>query len=435
MIFNTIDPRLAFRSLSHRNYRLYFSGQAISLVGTWAQRIAMSWLVYRLTNSAFILGAVGFLGDLPAFLFAPLAGVYADRWNRHRLLVLVQTLAMIQALVLALLVMAGHVAVWHIIVLSVFLGFVNAFDVPTRQSLLVDFIEKKDDLGNAIALNSSMVNSARLLGPSLAGVLIAAVGEGWCFLVNAISYLAVIASLLAMKIQPKESVPKTSHFWQELKEGFAYVSNFPAMWSILLLLALISLMGMPFQVLMPVFARDVLHGGPRTLGFLMGCSGGGALMSAIFLAARPSVSGLDRVIVVAGSAFGLGLVAFSLSRVLWLSLPLMLVTGFAMTAQMASSNTVLQTIVEDDKRGRLMSFYTMAYRGMTPLGSLLAGGVASRIGAPQTLLFGGLCCIAGATLFATKLPSIRETFQPLYPGLSFESEEVRSIPSSSPEEP
>ncbi len=414
MFLNAIDLDHLFRALHHRNYRLYFCGQAISLIGTWAQRLAVGWLVYRLTHSVFILGIVGFLGDLPAFLFAPFAGVLADRWCRHRTLVLVQVLAMIQALLLALLVLSSAVAVWHVVVLSVFLGFLHAFDVPTRQAFLVEMVEKREDLGNAIALNSSMVNSARLIGPTAAGLLIATVGEGVCFLLNSISYLAVIGSLVAMNLKPIRRKPSHAPVFRELKQGFSYVSHFAPMRSILLLLALTSLMGMPYQILMPVFATDILHGGPQVLGFLMGCSGVGALVGAFYLASRKSVRGLESLIASAAGVFGIGLVAFSLSRILWLSLMLMLLTGFGMIVQMASSNTVLQTIVEDDKRGRVMSFYTMAYRGMIPLGSLLTGAVASKIGAPQTLLMGGVCCLIGAALFASGLPSLREAIRPMY---------------------
>ena len=377
-----------------------------------------------------MLGLVGFVGELPAFLFAPLAGVLADRWPRYRLVVLLQALAMIQALVLAILVLTGAVTVWHLLVLSMFLGVLNAFDIPTRQAFLVELIERREDLGNAIALNSSMVNAARLLGPSLAGVLIATVGEGMCFLLNGISYVAVLASLLAMRIRPSEREAPGARILQELKQGFAYVAGFAPMRSILLLVALTSLMGVPYQVLMPVFAKDILHGGPYVLGFLMGCSGLGALVGAVYLAARKTVMGLESVITVAAGVFGIGLVAFSFSRVLWISLALMVLTGFGMIAQMSSSNTVLQTIAEDDKRGRVMSFYTMAYRGMVPLGSLLAGILASTIGAPGTLLIGGVCCLAGSFLFARNLSSWREAIHPLYVRMGFVSARQTEIPAA-----
>jgi len=279
---------------------------------------------------------------------------------------------------------------------------------------VVEMVEKKEDLGNAIALNSSLVNSARLFGPAIAGILIAVVGEGICFLINGLSYLAVIASLLAMKITPLQNKAKPARVWHGLREGFSYAFGFAPIRSLLLLLALVSLMGMPYSTLMPVFAKDILHGGSHTLGFLVGCSGVGALTGAVYLASRKSVLGLGRIIVMASSIFGIGLMAFSLSRFIWLSLGLMVLTGFGMMVQMASSNTVIQTLVEDDKRGRVMSFYTMAIRGMTPFGSLLAGSMASSLGAPNTLIFGGVACIAGALLFARKLPSLREKARPIY---------------------
>jgi MFS family permease len=402
------------RALRHRNFRLFFGGQSISLIGTWMQRVALGWLVYRLTNSPFLLGLVGFAGQIPAFLLAPLAGVLADRWNRQRILILTQAISMIQALTLSLLVLTGTVAIWHIILLSVFLGIINAFDMPTRQSFLVEMVEEKEDLANAIALNSSMVNSARLLGPSIAGILVAAVGEGICFLINGISYLTVIGALVAMKIVPKNLKPQRSRVWYGLKEGFTYASAFAPIRAVLLLLALMSLMGMPYVVLMPVFAKDILHGGPHALGFLMGASGLGALIGAFYLASRKTVLGLGRLIAVAASIFGLGIIAFSFSRLLWLSLPLMLVTGVGQMVQMASSNTILQTIVDDDKRGRIMSFYTMAFMGGTPLGSLFAGTLASSIGTPHTLLIGGTTCLMGSVFFAHKLPALRKIVRPIY---------------------
>ena len=419
MLSTSANPKLILRALHHRNYRLFFCGQAISLIGTWTQRVAVAWLVYRLTQSVFILGLVGFVGDLPLFLVAPFAGVMADRWNRHRTLVVIQTLAMGQASILAVLVLTGKEEVWHLVVLSVCLGLIHAFDVPTRQSFLPQLIEKREDLGNAIALNSSMVHGARLLGPSLAGILIAATGEGICFLLNAISFFPVIAALMAMKIQPKVKTAANTRIVQELKDGLAYVSHSVPIRSILLLVGMISLVGMPYQVLMPVFAKDILLGGPRAFGFLVGCSGLGALMGAAYLASRKSVPGLERLIVIGTGFFGVGLITFSFSRILWLSLFIMLFTGFGMMVQMASSNTVLQTIVDDDKRGRVMSFYTMAYRGMIPVGSLLAGTLAATIEAPGTLLLGGVCCLLGAVLFASRLSSLSEAIRPIYVKMGF----------------
>jgi len=395
------------RSFSYRNYRLFFSGQGISLVGTWIQNIAMSWLVYSLTNSAFLLGLVGFTGQIPIFLLTPFAGVLADRLNRRRVLVVTQSLAMLQAFILAFLVLSHNISVWHLIVLSFFLGTVNAFDIPTRQSFIVDIIEKKDDLGNAIALNSSMFNSARLLGPSIAGILISALGEGICFLLNGLSYFTVIAALLAMKITVQKTKVKESPILKELKEGFNYAFGLAPIRFVIMLLGLISLVGMPYTVLMPIFAKEVLHGGPHTLGFLMGFAGLGALTGALYLASRKDARGLINIIPAAAVIFGAGLIVFAWSRFLWLSFSLMFFTGMGMMVQMASSNTVLQTIVDNDKRGRVMSFYAMAIMGMAPFGSLLAGSLASKIGASHTLIVGGVSCILSALLFAGRIPEIR----------------------------
>lgn len=403
-----------FRALHSRNYRLFFSGQAISLIGTWITRIATGWLVYRLTDSALLLGVVGFASQIPTFFLTPFTGVLADRWNRHDTLVITQVLAMVHSLILAALTLTGVITVWHIIALSVFQGLINAFEIPARQSFVVEMVEKKEDLGNAIALNSSIFNAARLVGPSIAGLLIAAFGEGLCFLIDGMSYIAVIAALMAMKITPRKIELPAPHILQELKAGFKYAFGFTPIRALLLLLGLTSIAGMPYATLMPVFAADVLHGGPHTLGFLMGAAGVGALAGAVYLASRKSVRGLGKVIVLAASVFGIGLIAFSLSRVLWFSLLLMVLIGFGMIVQVASSNTVLQTIVDDDKRGRVMSLYAMAFMGMTPFGNLLAGFLANNIGAPNTLIIGGGCCVLGSLLFARKLPVLREIVRPIY---------------------
>jgi MFS family permease len=405
---------LIFRALSHRNYRLFFGGQSISLIGTWLQLTAISWLVFRLTQSSFLLGVVGFAGRIPTFLLASFAGVLVDRWNRHHLLVATQVLSMIQALILAALVLTETIVIWQIIALAFFLGLINAFDIPVRQSFVVDMIERREDLGNAIALNSSMVNGARLVGPSVAGMLIAALGEGLCFLLNGLSFITVIAALLAMRITPKKKDRQSAPLWQGLKEGYRYAFGFTPIRSLLLLLALISFMGMPYTVLMPVFAGKILHGGPQTLGFLLGATGVGALAGAIFLASRRSVLGLGRIVIIASSLFGIGLIGFSFSRLFWLSMAMMVPTGFGMMVQMTSTNTLLQTIVDEDKRGRVMSFYTMAFMGMVPFGSLFAGSLASAIGAPGTTMIGGILCIFGSVLFAKKLPSLRKMVHPIY---------------------
>jgi MFS family permease len=405
---------LIFRALSHRNYRLFFGGQSISLIGTWLQLTAISWLVFRLTQSSFLLGVVGFAGRIPTFLLASFAGVFVDRWNRHHLLVTTQVLSMIQALILAALVLTETIVIWQIVALAFFLGLINAFDIPVRQSFVVDMIERREDLGNAIALNSSMVNGARLVGPSVAGMLIAALGEGLCFLLNGLSFITVIAALLAMRITPKKKDRESAPLWQGLKEGYRYAFGFAPIRSLLLLLALISFMGMPYTVLMPVFAGKILHGGPQTLGFLLGATGVGALAGAIFLASRRSVLGLGRIVIIASSLFGIGLIGFSFSRLFWLSMAMMVPTGFGMMVQMTSTNTLLQTIVDEDKRGRVMSFYTMAFMGMVPFGSLFAGSLASAIGAPGTTMIGGILCIFGSVLFAKKLPSLRKMVHPIY---------------------
>jgi MFS family permease len=403
------------RALDHRNYRLFFSGQSVSLIGTWMTRIATSWLVYRLTNSAWLLGVVGFVGQLPSFLLAPVAGVLVDRWNRRRLLVATQVLAMAQSLVMAVLTLTGVVRIWHVIALSAFQGVINAFDMPARQAFVVEMVDKPDDLSNAIALNSSMVNGARLLGPSIAGVIIAAVGEGWCFMLDGFSYLAVIASLLLMTL-PRAVVERIEgeNLFRQFRDGWNYVVRFRPIRNMLLLLALVSLIGMPYTILMPVFATEILGGGPYTLGWLMAASGVGALIGALFLAARKSVLGLGKFIPAMAGAFGAGLIAFSFSRSLWLSLLLMVVTGLGFMAQMAISNTLLQTIVDEDKRGRVMSFFAAATMGTTPFGSLLAGAMAARIGAPLTLLISGICCVAGALWFARTLPALRQEVRPIY---------------------
>ena len=402
------------RALQSRNYRLFFGGQSLSLIGTWMQQVAMSWLVYRLTGSSLLLGVVAFAGQVPSFLLAPVAGVLADRWNKHRVLLWTQSLSMLQAAVLTALVFTEQVQVWHIVSLSLVLGTVNAFDIPARQSFLIEMIEKREDLGNAIALNSSMVNGTRLIGPSVAGIVIAAFGEGVCFLLNAASFLAVIAALAAMHVNVKAAQTVRTSVLHELREGLTYAYNFPPIRSILLLLALVSLMGVPYTVLLPVFARDVLHGGAHTFGFLMAAAGLGAFVSAILLASRRSVVGLGRIIPLASGLFGIAIVAFSLSRSLWLSLPLLFLAGLGMMAQIASSNTILQTVVDDDKRGRVMSLFTMSFMGMAPFGSLLAGALAGRIGVTATMVLGGSLCCAGALVFARNLRSLREHILPLY---------------------
>jgi len=389
------------------------------------QRIALPWLVYSMTGSAFMLGLVGFAGQIPTFLFAPFAGVLIDRWSRYTILLVTQILAMVQAFILTFLFFNHSIQVWQIILLSIFLGCINGFDMPARQSFVIDLIEKREDLGNAIALNSSMFNVARLLGPSIAGVLIAITGEGVCFLLNGVSYLFVILFLLMMKLNPVKKETEHPDVLKGLKEGFSYTFGFKPIRYIIVLLAVVSLAGMPCMLLMPVFAKSILHGGPHTFGFLMGATGIGALSGAIYMASRKSVLGLGKIVPLFAAVFGLGLIMFSLSHNFILSMALIIVTGFGMIMQMTSSNTILQTIVDDDKRGRVMSFYTMAFMGTAPFGSLLVGVLASSIGAPGTLILGGVACILGAVVFAGKLKEIRSLIHPVYVRLGI-IDELRS---------
>jgi MFS family permease len=404
----------AWRALRHRNFRLFFGGQSISLIGTWMTRVATSWLVYRLTKSALLLGTIGFAGQIPTFLLAPLAGVIVDRIDRRKVLVWTQALAMIQSLALAWLTLTHRINITEILVLSVMQGIINAFDMPGRQSFMVKMVEDRADLSNAIAINSSMVNVARLIGPSLAGLLIAATNEGWCFLVDGVSYIAVIASLLMMRVASTVEPHSGTSMLVQLREGWNYVAGFAPIRTILLLFALLSLMGWPFMVLMPIFAAQVLHGGPHTLGFLMGAVGVGSLISALSLVLRRSVRGLGKMIPIAATAFGVGLICFGLSTNLWLSMALLLLTGFGMMQGLTASNTIIQTLVDEKMRGRVMSYYTMAFVGMAPFGSLLAGALAHAIGAPRTVIVSGVACILGGLWFWVRLPRLRKDMRPIY---------------------
>ncbi|HYK35287.1 MFS transporter [Alloacidobacterium sp.] len=408
------DYSHAWRALRHRNFRLFFGGQSISLIGTWMTRIATAWLVYRLTKSALLLGTVSFAGQIPTFLLAPFAGVLVDRLDRRKVLIWTQALAMLQSLALAALTLTRVINIHEVLWLSVFQGMINAFDMPGRQAFMVQMVEDRGDLSNAIAINSSMVNLARLVGPSLAGLVIAATNEGWCFLIDGVSYIAVIISLLLMPAEIGNIKRHAASMVEQLKEGWAYVSTFVPIRIILLLFALLSLMGMPFVVLMPVFAAQVLHGGPHTLGFLMAALGVGALISALSLVVRKSVRGLLKMIPIAAAIFGIGLVSFGYSSWQWLSLLLMLVTGFGMMQGMTASNTIIQTLVPEDKRGRVMSYYTIAFVGMAPFGSLLAGTFAHAIGAPRTVMVSGIACVAGAAWFWSRMKAIRKEMRPVY---------------------
>jgi MFS family permease len=387
----------------------------------------MSWLVYRMTNSAFLLGLIGFSSQICIFFFSPFAGVLSDRWNRHHILIATQLLAMVQAFILTTLTLTGTITIHHIVFLSLFLGFINSFDMPNRQAFVVELVEKREDLGNAIALNSFMFNGARLVGPSVAGILIAILGEGMCFLLNGVSFFAVIVALLAMRMTPHKRETEKTQVLKGLKEGFAYAFGFQPIRLMILFLGWISLVGMACTTLMPIFAKDILHGTSQTYGFLMATSGMGAVIGAIYLASRKSIIGLGRIIIVASSLFGMGLISFSLSRLLWLSLFLSLLTGFGMMVHLASSNTILQTMVDDDKRGRVMSLYAMALMGMAPFGSLAGGSLAAKIGAPHTLIVGGALCILGSFIFAKKLTLVREMIRPIYirKGILLEKDERR----------
>ena len=418
--------RHGVRALRHRNFRLFVIGQLISLLGTWMQTVALGWLIYRLTRSPFLLGLAGFLGQAPSLFLSPLAGVLADRWNRHRMVIATQCLFMLQALLLAALVLSGRATILQILALNLFQGCVTAADVPARQSFVIEMVEDRADLPNAIALNSSVFNTARLIGPSLAGLLLALVSEGTVFLVNGLSYVAVLAALLAIRVRPREQVPtRAPHLVAHLAEGIRYALRFGPIRAVLVLLAFVGLVGSPYAVLMPMLASDVLGGGSGTLGLLVSSIGVGALCGAFFLATRRTVRGLGRVIVWAVTAFAVGLIGVGLIHVQWITCTLLAVTGFGMMVHMASSNTILQTLVDHDKRGRVMSLYTVAFMGTMPIGSLAAGAVAGRIGVQWTLVIGGATCLVAAAQFARALPSLRAQVRPIYVRLGI-IEEVAS---------
>ena len=403
-----------FRALRHRNYRLFFTGQGVSLAGTWITRIATSWLIYRLTGSVLLLGVVGFAGQIPTLILAPVAGVFVDRWNRRRVLVVTQALSMLQSAVLAGLTLAGIITVPEILALQALQGVINAFDTPARQAFVVAMIDDRADLPNAIALNSSLVNGSRIVGPSIGGILIALVGEGWCFAVDAVSYLAVIGTLVAMRLPDEPRAQRATRLLAELGAGYRYVTRFLPIRTLLILLALVSMLGMPYTVLMPAIAAGTLGGGPGTLGSLMTATGVGALGGAAFLASRPSVLGLGRVIVMATVTFGGGLIAFGLSEALWLSLLILPFVGAGFMITLASVNTIIQTVVEEELRGRVMAFHTMAFFGTAPLGSLLAGIIADRIGPAGTVVLGGGAVVIAGGWFSLRLPAIRLLLRPVY---------------------
>ncbi|MFZ0292425.1 MAG: MFS transporter [Candidatus Sulfotelmatobacter sp.] len=397
--------QIALRALRHRNFQLFFSGQLISLIGTWMQSVAQSWLVYRLTGSALLLGSVGFASQIPVFLFAPIGGITADRFNRRHIVIGTQVASMLLAFILAALTLLHKVQVWHVFVLAALLGVVNAFDIPGRQSFLVDMVGK-EDLMNAIALNSSMFNGARVIGPAIAGILVARIGEGWCFFANAVSYIAVIIGLLMMKVQSRPRALMASPL-EHMMEGFRFVNRTAPIRALLLLLGLVSLVGMPYVVLMPIFADKILHGGAQGLGILMGATGVGALLGALTLAFREGVKGLGRWVALCCAGFGASLVVFALSHNFWISVILLLPVGYTMMLQMACSNTLIQVMVPDALRGRVMAVYSMMFMGMAPIGALLGGVLADRLGAQLTVAIGGVASVAGAAWFWSQLPKIR----------------------------
>ncbi len=401
-----IQLSATLRALRHRNFQLFFSGQLISLIGTWMQTVAQAWLVYRLTGSSLLLGSVGFASQFPVFLVAPLCCIVADHYNRQRVLITTQVSSMVLALILAALTLTGAVQVWHIFVLAALLGVVNAFDIPGRQAFLVDMVGK-GDLMNAIALNSSMFNGARIIGPAVAGILVARIGEGWCFFANGVSYIAVIVGLWLMRVHPPSYADDQVSPLAHIIEGFRFVSRTGPIRAILLLLGLVSLVAMPYTVLMPIFADRILHGGARELGILMGATGVGALLGALTLAAKTGVHGLGRWVAFSCGGFGISLILFSFSRNFWLSTGLLLPVGFFMMLQMSSSNTLIQAMVPDHLRGRVMAVYSMMFMGMAPFGALFAGALADRLGAPITVAMGAVAAVGGAGLFGLQLPKIR----------------------------
>lgn len=395
----------AFRALRHRNYQLFFAGQLISLIGTWMDQVAESWLVYRLTGSALLLGTVAFASQIPVFLFAPIGGAVADRLNRRTILVATQSCMMVLAFALAGLTLTHRIKVWELMVLAALLGVVNAFDIPARQAFIVDMVSR-DDLVNAIALNSSMFNGARVVGPAVAGIVVAAIGEGWCFFANAVSFIAVITGLLLMRLQRPRLTIEGSPL-ENIIEGFKFVIKNRPIHALMILLGVVSFTAMPYAVLMPIFAEDILHGGAKALGLLMGCSGVGALAGALALAMKKSIQGLGRWVAVSCMGFGVALIIFSFSRYLWLSAVLLIPVGLSVMVQMASSNTLIQSMVPDQLRGRVMAVYSMMFMGMAPFGALLAGSIAHAIGAPWTVAMGGFVAIIGGAIFASRLPALR----------------------------
>ncbi len=404
----------AWRALKNRNFRLFFIGQGISVIGTWMTRVATSWLVYRLTGSALLLGIVSFSSQIVPFVLQPVAGAWVERINRQKLLICTQAAASIQSFILTVLTLRHIITIHEVIMLSIIQGLITAFDAPGRNSFFVQMIEDRNDLGNAIALNSTVVNSARLVGPALAGIIIGLAGEGGCFLIDAISYLAVILSLCLMKIQTVEAASSVDNLSKQMREGWDYVCSFIPIRTILLLIIIICLVGYPYIVLLPIFAARILHGGPYTVGWLTGASGFGALVSALSLAVRKTVVGLTHMLQVSSAILGIALILFGCSHLLPFSLLLMVLAGFGMMQSTSASNMIIQTLVPEDIRARVISYYAMAFFGSAPLGSLLTGVLAQKIGAPNTIIITGSMCLLGSFWFTLQMPKVHSIIRPIY---------------------
>jgi len=402
-----------FRAFRHRNYRLFFGGQSISLIGTWMQMVAMQWLVYQLTRSSALLGIITLVGQLPAMLVSPFAGVWLDQWERRRVLVGTQTLAGIQAGVLAVLVYTNLIQVWHIVVLSIVLGLVNAFDMPGRQSFLVEIVTEREDLANAIALNSSQFNIARLIGPSFAAIVIRVAGEKMCFTVNAFSYIAVVLALLAMTVPRHSKKIVERNVFKELADGLRYTSKFGAIRSLLILFGLVSFSSGMVSILLPAFAKDFYSGNASTLGYLYGATGVGALIGALSLAAKKSVVGLGTWACASALVYSACTIFFGLTSNIWVASSMLAFTGLGSMVNMAATNTLLQTLVDEHVRGRVMSFYTMSFIATMPVGSFVGGALASGFGLQRTCVLAGIFSCLGAFWFYVKLPVIRAQARPV----------------------
>lgn len=409
-----IQSNQVFSSFGSRNYRFFFTGQSISLLGSWMQTIAMGWLIYRLTGSKFLLGFVGFANQIPSFFLSPFTGVITDWFDRRKIMLWAQIIYLVQALLLSLLVLFNLIEIWHIIALSLLFGLVTAFDTPARHALVVDLIDNPNNLGNAIALNSAMYNAARLVGPAIAGIVIALFGEEICFLINAVSYIAIIWALINIRAANVTYQKTENSLTKEFKEGFKYTFGFKPFSILLLLLSIVSLIGAPFGTLMPAFASETLKGGSHTYGFLMSATGAGALTGAVFLASRNSIIGMGKIITINTILFGLSMLGISLTENLWISMAIGFISGFSMIATIACINTLIQSLAEENKRGRVMSFYAMALLGMNPIGSLLAGSVATAIGISYTLFICGIIFIVSGIWFSLTLPTMRKFVYPIY---------------------